>query len=513
MIIRTRRCYKRALAGVAVTILPTIGFRQILRYVRAGVTLFRINLSHFKASDEAKWGKVLQFVERAAGADGVVLGIILDTPGPEFRVRNLDAQAASVMREDGRPYFEYLGRVRLTLEPGATTNTDQIAIAASADAEFRGNGGIARLCDGEYEVRIVKTRDRVLTVEAVEPIRVWEGAKLNFPNANLAAPAIGPKEKEAFDFFLERARHIAIDGYLFAQSFVRTANDVDQLRGVLNAFGVCDPVIIAKIETAEAVIPANLEGIVKSCAAVMIARGDLANETSRTAVPHDTREIVRIAQAEGKPVLLATQIYNSLKRTGKSQPARPEAEDVCSAVEQGIDAFVLTEEVVARKRPERVVEALLAQIASDEAYLLKRDRFKPLREWQRMAMAQRYRRRLAAGNVTQDELEDFSSLNFAIEAVCRANAERAAGVFAFTTRGRIVRSISKFYPEVPVFALTPSRETALELLLYRGVRPVVLEIADRELARFDVGNLERLVRKVAATLIRISAECPPTGLS
>jgi pyruvate kinase len=242
--------------------------------------------------------------------------------------------------------------------------------------------------------------------------------------------------------------------------------------------------------------------------AVMIARGDLANETSRQQVPQLQRDIIKVAKKCNKPVLLATQVYASMSNPNRYNCTRPEAEDVRSALESGVDGFVLTGETTSRpKDPETVVAALAAQIQKDEFDLIagtdggssELNLYERLREADREVFHREMRKKMSDPHLPIKSQHWLGTTDVAIAAVFRANTYGAIGLFPFTAGGGTVREMSRFYPETDIYPITDSSETAQRLLLCRCIHPVLIEVKD-EPADPPIDHYKALVRRIVAEL-------------
>ena len=290
-------------------------------------------------------------------------------------------------------------------------------------------------------------------------------------------------------------------GYV-AQSFVKSVDDVNELRANLKNIRPIahEPLIIPKLETREAVQEPTLQKIL-SCehsAAIMIARGDLANETARTQVPRLQRRITELCHKYWKPVLLATQIYGSMEDQSVWQSSRPEAEDLRSALDSAIDGVVLTAETAKRSDPERVGQLLLRQAAEDELDIEERKLHQRKRDLRREEFEEKYTA-LLEGTLSKDDdfplrdYKDFSTADMALAAVHRANNRKAVAILPFTMKGNSVRDIVHFLPYRPVFPFTLEEQTIPRLLLYRGVFPIIVRI-EKKAHEFDVNDLKQLMR-------------------
>lgn len=517
----TKKVHRETLTSITASIRPDMTQDSLAAMVKSGVTIFRINFSWFEKASRESWISTMKDIQTIAQRDNVVLGIMLDTKGPEFRVQRL-AGGASIIEGTHKTGFVYKkgSEILLTLNQASNTDENTIAVQAPAGTKFGELSSEKRIvfCDGDYEAKIIYYRhgDESMTIKPVTRLPVWELAKVNFPGTAVTAPALGEDDKATIGFFIKQAGKVLDKRVrlMFAQSFVKSVEDVDRLRHFLqdnfkeyfkldDLDDPNDPIIIAKLETFESVQPDRLEKIIDRSTAVMIARGDLANETSRQEVPHLQREIVRVAKAATRtvPVLLATQVYASMSDPVITNCTRPEAEDVRSALELGIDGFVLTGETTQRpKNPQVVVRALANQIKKDERKLIDSNHYENLREPIRKKFHDEMKERMLDPNFQIREQQWYGTRDFAIAAVFRANAYRAIGLFPFTMGGGTVREMSRFYPETEIYALTPSRETAQLSLLYRCTHPILIEIGEAELANFNLDSFKALVNEVVQEL-------------
>jgi pyruvate kinase len=505
--ILTQQIYRQTLASITATILPNHRADTLFKMVKAGVTIFRVNLSWFDKRDKRKWKTVLMAINEIAQREKLVLGVMLDTKGPEFRVGRLKRGVSSVESIGGREIhcidYRPNKEIVITLNPAASCDENKIAVAVSVpqDTRFNSFGKWVMLGDGKYRAEILPDAapGNSVTIKPSGNLRVWRGSKINFPGTYLSAPSITREESEALKFFVDDLGS-SFDppmNFMFAQSFVKTATDIEQFKGSLAAeCNILNPIIIAKMETYESFQDQNLESIVEAASAVMIARGDLANETSRGEVPRFQRKIIQASKKLGKPVLLATEIYHSMAQPGTFHCSRPEAEDVRSALEQAVDGFVLTGETTSRSDPDIVVQELARQIRNDEEELIRVGYFAPLRQALQKKFHEEMRGRVTDPVVSAKDRRMIGTIDFAIAAVFRANFYEAVGIFPFTAEGGTVRAMSRFYPETPIYALTNEPKTAQLLLLHRCTHPILINIHPRMLRRFGVNDLKTLVREV-----------------
>ena len=519
----TKKVYRKTLASIVASIQPKMKYASLVNMVHCGVTIFRINLSWFKKKRTDDWITKLREIEKIAVDEQLVLGIMLDTKGPEFRVRNLRTHSVPLdVNQNGPVYapgkrgfiYKRGQKVILTLDQDAKTKSDQIAVEAPTNTAFLRRSKNVVFGDGDYVAAIESDRDaQSMFIRPLETMCVWDGAKVNFPGTGVSARALSAEDQEILKFFIEAQRRLNLDSrvnFMFAQSFIKTVRDVQRLTDFLqDTMNVKDPIIIAKLETFESSEQANLQSIINEASAVMIARGDLANETSRGQLPRLQRQIIKVAKQFNKPVLLATQVYGSMKDFRRTNCARPEAEDVRSALELGVDGFVLTGELTERPRnPEVVVEALAKQIEDDEADLINMEKgkaqgtnhYERLRDVERVAFHQSMWKQMREPSLSDEIRSALGTTDFAIAAVFRGNQYGAIGIFPFTVHGRTVREMGRFYSEIAIFPICPSPEVATSLLLCRCTHPVLVKMRERELEAFYIDDIKALVPRIVKEL-------------
>jgi len=514
----TKQVYRKTLASITVTIKADTTKDSLLAMVKQGVTIFRINFSWVKNGSESQWREKLKEIEDIAKTQGLVLGIMLDTKGPEFRVRNLGTDTISLadnyekdpVYEPGKEGYIYKphSQITLTLDQTQNTNGHCISVEAPLRTKFGRLGSKIVFGDGDYEAIINPDTndDTSMVIIPSKHMCVWDGAKVNFPGTQVTARALGERDKEIIEFFIREGSTLDKRvNFMFAQSFIKTVQDMRDLIDFLDEKKVENPIIIAKLETVEASRDENLKEIIKLASGVMIARGDLANQTSREELPRIQRNIIKVAKEFNRSILLATHVYGSMKEFRRFKCARPEAEDVRSALELGVDGFVLTEETLTRLDPEEVVKALASQIEKDEWDLIttqnqtdETSHYERLREVERKAFHKSMWKTMRVPGVPKKDQSRLGTTDFAIAAVFRANQYNAIGLFPFTVNGRTVREMCRFYPETGIFPVTNNAKIAHSLLLCRCTHPVLVEMNDEDLS--DIDKFKELVRKVVDVL-------------
>jgi pyruvate kinase len=264
----------------------------------------------------------------------------------------------------------------------------------------------------------------------------------------LPASAITPKDVEDLAFGLS----IGVD--LVALSFVQTAADLRQARQLMIEHGGADVPLIAKLERPQAL--EHLDEIMASCQAVMVARGDLGLEMPLEHVPRAQREIISNARRRGLPVILATQVLESM--THEARPTRAEVSDAANAVYGGVDAIMLSGETAAGAFPARTVQTLDAIIRDAESSA---------------SIEPPIVLRRAGEDPGQDHAQALCAA-----AVTLADRGDAQAIVAVTRGGSTARRLSALHPRAPILAATNNALTARRLALHWGVVPLCMDIGD-----------------------------------
>src|SRR5918996_5227998 len=285
--------------------------------VVAGMDVARVNLSHGSREDHER---MVKGVRDAAAEVGRPVGILVDLSGPKVRLGDLEAD--EVRLERGARFV-----LRHDAGPGDASGAPTTYPGLAGDLE---PGDRVLLADGAVELRVMETAEGLIT-EVVRGGSIRSGAGVNVPAERLGLPAITPKDESDIEWALSAE----ID--MMAQSFVRRAEEVRAVRSLL---GREQPLLVAKIETGPAVRDAD--AIIEAADAVMVARGDLGVELPLEEIPLIQRDLVSRATRAGVPVIVATQMLESMTRS--SRPTRAEVSDVASAVFEGAHAIMLSAE-------------------------------------------------------------------------------------------------------------------------------------------------------------------------
>jgi len=432
---------------IVATVGPSTSAPDILeQLVAAGVDVFRLNFAHgTHASHAAAVGEV----RAAAARAGRTVGVLQDLSGPKIRTGAL---------EDGRP---------VELTPGAT-----LRIAAGDFAGTRDRvsttfaplitsvkvGDPLLLDDGRLQLRVVETRPDEIVTEVVDGGMLGEHKGINAPGIALPAATLTDKDQADLRFGLS----IGVD--IVALSFVQSGAVLRQARAIATELGQPDLPLCAKLERPEAID--RLEEIYDACDAVMVARGDLGLEVPLERVPRIQKEVTRSARARGLPVIVATQVLESMRTDPR--PTRAEVSDAANAVDDGVDAIMLAGETASGAYPVRAVQTLDTIIR--EAELVP-----ALRNTQALTVAH------VPGHA--DALCEA--------AVTLATRGPAEAIVAVTRGGKTARLLAARRPAVPIYAATDRAEVARRLALTWGVIPLLVELGDVRTTGARIGEALR----------------------
>ena len=414
---------------IVATIGPATDSPEVLEaLVAAGMDVARLNSSHSGLDELAVR---LEAVRAASDRAGRPVAVMLDLAGPKLRLGEV---ADGTVLRTGADF---------TIVPGdCIGGPERVCVSYAALSERLSAGARLLIDDGAIELVVTGTEHGAVhtRVEAGGPISSRKG--INAPGAALSLEAVTERDREVLAWGLE----VGVD--LVAQSFVRSAADVRHLRELMSGR---DVPIVAKIERHEAV--ADIVGIVAESDVVMVARGDLGVETSPEEVPVLQRRVISVCRDQGVPVIVATQMLESM--TSTTRPTRAEASDVANAIFDEVDAVMLSAETAVGSFPLRSVQTM-ARIATHAESSLDAER-PPLR---------------SAGD-TDDVTAAVSA------AVCELAGDLdLAAIVTATQSGATARAVARHRPRAPIVAATPSPEVVRRLQVVWGVHPLLVPLAD-----------------------------------
>jgi pyruvate kinase len=401
--------------------------------VAAGTDIFRLNFSHgTHESHRASFNRVRGAAKRAARE----VAILQDLGGPKIRTGSL---------EGGHPLQVKAGDRLLIATGDFVGGPGRLSTMFAGLAESVRPGDRLLLSDGLVELRVDSTNGTEIETTVLEGGEIGEHQGINAPGVPLPTSAITPKDIDDLRFGVS----LGVD--LVALSFVQNAADLRQARQLLADANGPDIPLVAKLERPQAL--EQLDAILATCDAVMVARGDLGLEMPLERVPRAQKEITHRARRSGIPVILATQVLESMRT--EPRPTRAEVNDAASAVGDGVDAIMLAGETAIGRFAARAVQTLDAIIRETEGG-----------PWV-----------LPALPIDQAVHNDHAQA-LCEAAVTLANRGDAQAIVAVTRGGGTARRLSALRPKAPIIATTDRDETARRLALFWGVVPLCTQIGE-----------------------------------
>ena len=416
--IRARRARIVATLGPA-----SYGAEKVLALAEAGVDVFRLNFSHGSHEDHASACECVRAAEVVLDRP---LGVLADLQGPKLRLGTF---------KDGAIPVAPGHRIRLDLDPEPGDAT-RVQVPHKELFAAMKPGIMLLIDDGKVRLRIESSGKDYAEAVVVGGDRLSNRKGIALPGAVIPMPALTEKDRKDLAFALR----IRVDW--IALSFVQGPADMAELRKLVNGQAAC----LAKIEKPAALL--ELDAILDLCDGVMIARGDLGVELEPEEVPVAQKTILRAARQRGIPVIVATQMLESM--TSSPTPTRAEASDVANAVYEGADALMLSAETAAGAYP---LEA--AGIMNRIIERVERDP-----RWPELMYA-------------EHDWDDDDADALVAAARRAADAGRTACFVSFTTTGATARRLARERPVQPVVVLTPHPGVARRLCLVWGLEPRV----------------------------------------
>ncbi|MBI3595212.1 MAG: pyruvate kinase [Nitrospirae bacterium] len=414
---------------IVCTIGPAISSQKMLRgMISAGMDVARLNFSHGDPRQFEKWIQIIR--EEAASLEKTV-AILQDLPGPKIRIGTVKAGevllksgSRFILRTEADEGSERSVRINYARLPGEVAVGDPIFID-----------------DGHIRLKVIRVSSSEIETEVIAGGKLRSEQGINVPETNLSMPAISQHDLSQLDFGL------AQDVDWVALSFVRKGEDVEEVRSYCQARGKY-PKLMAKIERREAML--HLEEILRSSDGVMVARGDLGVEIPVEQVPLAQKKIIELANRMGKPVVTATQMLESMVE--QPWPTRAEVADVANAVLDGTDAVMLSQETAIGKYPLQAIGIMDRVILELENHRKKNP--------------QEERRK--------DQVMEISE-GVTNGACYIANQINAGAIVAVSHSGKIAQRLSSARPHVPIVALTDDKRECRQLVIYRGIFPLLLK--------------------------------------
>ena len=415
--------------------------------IAAGMNVARLNFSH---GDVDQHARRLELVRKAAKMSDAFIATMIDTRGVEVRTGKLAEPTVTL-----NPGDEF--RLHADGREGTAAGVG-VSYARLADEVLPGQSVL--IDDGALELRAEGREGDTLVCRVVVGGTLWPRKSINLPESTLTLgfddPVVHQNTVDEIEFA------VANEVDYIAASFIQSADDVQAIRRIQRAHEARIP-IIAKIESRRGVD--NLDAIVSAANGTMVARGDLGVELPLAEVPGTQKMIIHTTVYNGKPVITATQMLDSMERNPK--PTRAEASDVANAILDGTSAVMLSGETAMGRYPVETVETMAALALKAESYLTEYGHLQKSRP---------------------------NPANVITEAVGQAAVQMATnlgakGIISLTTTGFTSRLVSKHRPECLILAITESSLAARRLAMNWGIVPLLCppDLADREKIAYAIG--------------------------
>jgi len=402
------------------------------RMAKAGMDVVRLNFSHGTHDDHLK---VIENIKNLRKNDGINIGILQDLSGPKIRVGILPDEGI-VLAKNSTVYF-YQGDRYLLEHDSAVIPVNYPHLLQDVEEE-----STILLDDGLLELRIEKKEEQRLCARVIRGGVLKSRKGINFPNQILSQRVPTAKDLEDLAFGIKHE----VD--FVALSFVQTADDIRCVKEKIRA-GKSRAQVIAKLERQVAL--KNVDEIIDAADGIMVARGDLGIETDIAMIPVHQKMIIRKCNLQSKPVIIATQMLDSMMRS--PLPTRAEVTDVANAIYDGSDAIMLSGETAVGNYPLQTVN-MMRKIADNVEHNLGLDR-----GW--IIDSEKHIKRGGETVIAHAVCQSAKDLN-------------AKFIVAHTMSGQTARFISMFRPETPILAVTPLTSTYQQLSLVWGITAILL---------------------------------------
>ena len=429
------------------TIGPASDSEEMLRKMMlAGMNVARLNFSHGEYEDHKT--KINRIKKLRAELD-LPVAILLDTKGPEIRTGKLESGPVELVTGS---------EIVLTTEE-ILGNEKRVSVTYNNLPKNLAKGNTLMLDDGLIELMVKDISGTEITCEIITGETLKNSKSLNVPGVSIDMTYLSEKDKSDILFGIEN------DVDFVALSFVRSAQDVKDVRWFMQTQGSHNIDLIAKIENREGVN--NIEEIIRVSDGIMIARGDMGVEIPFEELPHIQKDIIVSCVGAGKKVITATQMLESMQH--HPRPTRAEITDVANAIYDGTSAIMLSGETASGGYPLKSLQTMSKIAEETESHI-------DYRYFYMRADRRADRRKKADAGIT-DAISD---------ATCRAAQElSAAAIVAVTLNGSSARMISKCRPATPIIAVTPREKTYYKMALNWGVMPLLNEYKENAQELFN----------------------------
>jgi pyruvate kinase len=418
--------------GAKTKIICTMGpsvqrYEKILELIDAGMNVARLNFSHGTHDEHLR---VIDLLKKARLEKKVPLAIMLDTKGPEIRIGKI--HQGSLQIDAGQKFFLF--------RPSKKTQEDQITLTPEIVFDSLKEGVCVLLDDGYITTHVEQVTDLGVYLEAKNSGELKSQKGVNIPGVQVPLPAMTEEDRKSITF---GCLH---DIDIIAASFIRSKEHVLEIRELLQAQGKPDICLISKIENIQGV--ENFDAILEVSDGIMVARGDLGVEMPLEEVPCLQKTMIRKCYQQGKTVITATQMLESMIKNPR--PTRAEVSDVANAIYDSTSAVMLSGETAIGLYPIETVRVMRRIILETEMH---------------------FPYKIFLDQIGKREQIDIPS-SIALAAVKTAYNSQAKAIFAFTNSGLSARNVSQFRPQIPIFALTSRPKVYHQLAISWGVIPL-----------------------------------------
>ena len=421
-----KRCAK-----IVCTLGPSSHSEEMMRdLMRAGMDVARLNFSHGTHEDHAQ---VIQRLRKVAKEEHRTICILQDLQGPKIRTGKLRDHAPIVLKPGSR----------VTITTRDVFGTPEVISTSFQQLPKEVvPGGRILLSDGKLSLVVLDTNEHEVITEVIDGGLLAEHQGINLPGTVASIPSLTEKDHKDLEFGLTHGVDV------IAVSFVRTAEDIRQVKNIIEARGFNIPVI-AKLEKPQAID--NLESIFEVTDGVMVARGDLGVEVAPEKVPVIQKQVIRRAMEWRKPVITATQMLESMIQNPR--PTRAEASDVANAIFDGTDAVMLSGETASGRYPREAVSIMSRIVVEAESHQAQINGINRRREPRELSIS---------------------------EAICESVAHigediKMSTIAVYTESGNTARLISKYRPKSEVFAFCHIEPICNFMNLLWGVQPILCD--------------------------------------
>lgn len=408
---------------------------MIEQLFRSGMNVARLNFSHGTHENHKKTIELLRKVRDRLELPAAVL---LDTKGPEIRTRLLEGDKAELKE----------GQTFTLISDDKLGSSEFVSITYPSLNKMVSSGNIIKIDDGSIVLEVTEIIGTDVVCRVLVGGTLKNRKSINVPGVHLDVPYLSEADKADVLFAVEN------DVDYIAASFVRTRQDVTDLRKFLNYHGGHNIKIISKIENSEGV--ANFAEILEESDGIMVARGDMGVEVEYEKLPGLQKRFIKTCYGSGKIVITATQMLESMIHS--YNPTRAEITDVANAVFDGTSAVMLSGETAMGDHPARVVEVMSKIVRQAESDAISMNMF-----------------------ADRSFVREMDTANAICDAACTTAKDlNAQAIIAVTKSGHSARRLSKFRPTEPIVASTPEVKTYHQLSLSWGVHPVLALCQENE---------------------------------